>query len=577
MKKNVIDAKKDIPFFKFFPRKCLAGLAAIGALLSSMASLSGCADGKDGANGKDGTVWYYGEQTDESQGKIGDFFYDTDDSAIYIKTENGWEFQGSLKGQDGKNGTDGSNGQNGEKGIDGAMWLSGTAIEGTSEGIITQVEGAKIGDLYLNTDTGNVYKCVAKDTWDYLTTLSIAAKKQDWKEDGTLKILSIGNSFSVDSQEWLYQIAKSIGVKRVVLGNLYIGGCTLATHLSNARNDASAYTYYTNEDGSWMTNENYQIDTAVMSENWDYITFQQASGYSGLADTYDDLQSLIDIVEPLCPKAKLVWNMTWAYQTGSTHVDFVNYGNNQTTMYTSIVNAVQTKILTNDDIDRVIPVGTAIQNARTSYLGDALTRDGFHLTYGVGRYIAGLCFAYGMTGLPIDSISYKAEGVTGGEKMVALEAVKNAFQNPYQVTNSIYLTDPETISEDDYDVVSLTWTKSAFYNSNLGQELQKNDSLSKYFWATQIFTKDDLPVGCIIQVASGWEYRPEGWISGASSGTRPDKVSTSKVEITDTWWGSWNQRAFNVAKIGTSTDISALTETELNNAFKIYKPKTTNA
>ena len=46
----------------------------------------------------------------------------------------------------------------------------------------------------------------------------------DWKEDGVLKILTIGNSFSVDCMEYVYQIAKAAGVEKVKLGNLYQPG-----------------------------------------------------------------------------------------------------------------------------------------------------------------------------------------------------------------------------------------------------------------------------------------------------------------------------------------------------------------
>lgn len=561
-------------------------LATLSLLaLASCASGKDGKDGSDGANGADGATWYYGTETNQSQGKTGDFFYDTDDSAIYVKTEEGWKELGSIKGQDGKdgkdgqNGSDGVNGTNGTNGKDGATWLSGNAITGEGEAIEASINGAKVGDFYLNIETGNVYQCVSENTWKYLMCLKSggqgANQKQEWNEDRCLKILSIGNSFSADSQQWLYQIAKSIGAKRVVLGNLYIGGCTLETHLSNATNDTAAYTYYTNEDGAWVTHENYQIDTAVTSENWDYITFQQASGYSGIASTYNDLDSLIDIVEPLCPKAKLVWNMTWAYQSTSGHSDFAKYNNNQATMYSSIVEAVQSKIVTDSHIDRIIPVGTAIQNARTSYLGDNLTRDGFHLTYGVGRYIAGLCFAYSTTGLPISSIEYTAEGVNEGEKLVAIESVKNAFANPYQVTSSVYKEDPIAIDTDKYETLSIIWSKSGFYNSNDDQNLKTGESNSKYFWATQLFTKDTLPIGSIIKIGTGWQYRPEGWVNGASSGVRPDSVSTSQVEINDAWWGSYTQRAFNVSKQGSTTDLSSLTEDDLNQAFKIYVPKAT--
>lgn len=72
--------------------------------------------------------------------------------------------------------------------------------------------------------------------------------------------------------------------------------------------------------------------------------------------------------------------MTWAYQADSTHMSFPKYGSNQQTMYECIVKAVQTNVVPNESISVIIPAGTVIQNARTSYLGDTLTRDGYHLS-----------------------------------------------------------------------------------------------------------------------------------------------------------------------------------------------------
>ena len=168
--------------------------------------------------------------------------------------------------------------------------------------------------------------------------------------------------------EYVYQAAKAAGVENVVLGNLYIGGCSLATHLSNAKNDNAAYTYRTNTAGTWSSKGSVSIKTAVESDDWDFISFQQVSGNSGVASTYDDLVALMNIVEPLNPSARLVWHMTWAYQSNSTHSDFGKYNKDQMTMYNAIVSAVQTKVVTNDRIEIVIPAGTSIQNVRTSYV-----------------------------------------------------------------------------------------------------------------------------------------------------------------------------------------------------------------
>ena len=48
-----------------------------------------------------------------------------------------------------------------------------------------------------------------------------------------IKLLAIGNSFSVDALQYFYQIASSLGVNDITIGNLYIGSCSLETHLNN--------------------------------------------------------------------------------------------------------------------------------------------------------------------------------------------------------------------------------------------------------------------------------------------------------------------------------------------------------
>ena len=65
----------------------------------------------------------------------------------------------------------------------------------------------------------------------------------------TLKVLAIGNSFSSDATEYLWNIAKDGGVEKIIIGNLYIGGCALDKHYTNIKSNAGAYTYYKNTNG----------------------------------------------------------------------------------------------------------------------------------------------------------------------------------------------------------------------------------------------------------------------------------------------------------------------------------------
>ena len=107
-------------------------------------------------------------------------------------------------------------------------------------------------------------------------------------------------------------------------------------------------------------------------------------------------------------------------------------------MYNAIVSCVKNKIITNSAFDLIIPSGTALQNSRTSELGDTDTRDGYHMSYGYGRYLTGLMVIKTITGLSIDGVTYAPSGVDAQQKAIAIESVNNAYVTPFAVTGSKY-------------------------------------------------------------------------------------------------------------------------------------------
>ena len=183
-----------------------------------------------------------------------------------------------------------------------------------------------------------------------------------------------------------------------------------------------------------------ELEKDLRLENWDYISIQQNSGDSGISSSYSPyLEDLITyIYNTANEEAKIVFNMTWAYQQNSTHQEFVKYNKNQITMYEAIVEAVKEKVRSNEDISMVIPVGTAIQNARTSFVGDTLTRDGYHLTYDFGRYVAGLTFVKQLTGLDISNVTFKPSKIDDSYRIIAIESAINAVEHPEEITESQY-------------------------------------------------------------------------------------------------------------------------------------------
>jgi hypothetical protein len=226
-----------------------------------------------------------------------------------------------------------------------------------------------------------------------------------------IKILAIGNSFSIDAMEYLWHILRAGGVEEVTLGNLYIPGCSVTLHADNILNDAHTYIYFKNTDGIWHQSPEFSLADGLSDEEWDIITLQQASHDSGLPETYERQGEVIDYVmtHKRNPDAVMYWHMTWAYQSDSDHWAFPRYDCDQTTMYNAILNAVESEILPNPAYGGVIPSGVAIQNLRATPVGDTVTRDGFHMSESHGRYAAALTWALALCGVDPDTVDWIPE------------------------------------------------------------------------------------------------------------------------------------------------------------------------
>lgn len=256
-------------------------------------------------------------------------------------------------------------------------------------------------------------------------------------DDGIVKILAIGNSFSEDAlEQHLYGLAHAAG-KNIVIGNLVIGGASLSLHAQNAATNAATYTYKkTKQDGSKTSKANTTIATAVADENWDYISFQQVSQNSGQYNTFvTPLPALYNYVKGRAtnPQVKYVLHQTWAYAQTSDHSGFANYNKNQETMYQAIVSAYnQAKSLINADL--IVPAGTAIQNGRTSVIGDNFCRDGYHLDLNIGRYTASCTWFEAIFGESVIGNSYKPAALTNYDAEIAQHAAHSAISTPNAVT-----------------------------------------------------------------------------------------------------------------------------------------------
>ena len=258
-----------------------------------------------------------------------------------------------------------------------------------------------------------------------------------------VKLLAIGNSFSEDAIENnLYELVRE-GGDTIIIANMFIGGATLELHANNANNNFSAYSYRKIVNGTRTVTANYSIETALADEDWDYISFQQASQLSGRYDSYfPHLTNLKSYVEARAtnPNVQFVFHSTWAYAQNFNSSNFDYYNRDQMTMYNAIVDASH-RAAGEAGINIVIPAGTAIQNGRSSALGDTFCRDGFHLELNYGRYTVACSWYEKLLNKPVIGNKYKPLAVTPFQAKIAQHAAHYAVEKPKEITSLADLAD----------------------------------------------------------------------------------------------------------------------------------------
>lgn len=198
-----------------------------------------------------------------------------------------------------------------------------------------------------------------------------------------MNVLSIGNSFSVDSHRYLHRIAKSDNVELTTV-NLDIGGCSLERHYENMRSDERAYEMHYN---GTATHFRVSLSEALTNRAWDVVILQQASFLSFNEESYFPyVTELAAYVRRLVPTAKIYVHQTWAYESGS-HRLLKNY-NTPDEMLSDIIKAYD-KAADAIGADGMIRSGEMmlglIQNGIPTVHLDTV-----HASSGLGRYALGL-------------------------------------------------------------------------------------------------------------------------------------------------------------------------------------------
>lgn len=241
-----------------------------------------------------------------------------------------------------------------------------------------------------------------------------------------VKVLAIGNSFSQDAiEQYLYELARAQG-DSLVIGNAYIGGCSIDRHYTNLKKDSALYAYRKVVSGVRSEHKKWTLKQIIRDEQWDIISLQQASQLSGVFDSYKNLPAFKRLVESYVTNfhVEFVWHMTWAYAEDFKSSRFQPYDYKQRQMYSDIVSTMLS-VMPAIGNPRIVPTGTAVQLVRYR-LGDILNRDGMHLSYTLGRYTAACTWCEFLTGRIVDGNSYYPATINETEAQICQEEAHEA-------------------------------------------------------------------------------------------------------------------------------------------------------
>lgn len=137
-----------------------------------------------------------------------------------------------------------------------------------------------------------------------------------------LRVLIIGNSFSVSTMNELPNIMNSQSKHRLDITSMYIGGCSLERHINEyeqAVSDPSHKPYKIRRFVSGKNGlEEYRsnLPEQLAKEPYDIVTIQQASAYSWRPDSWTPWgDKLIAVVRAKQPNAEIVIQETWSYRS----------------------------------------------------------------------------------------------------------------------------------------------------------------------------------------------------------------------------------------------------------------------
>ncbi len=243
----------------------------------------------------------------------------------------------------------------------------------------------------------------SKYTWMLLLWILIGATSCSAEDEGNTRrktpqdeqhvyskiyhVLVLGDSFSRDAFSYMPGIIENLCPEiSIDMEILYLGGKGLKYHLNYLTNDLSLFTLdeYVSGDHRWYSSSNILGKDVICSKQWDLIILQEGSvTVRSYENTLPHIEEISNYVRQWQPSAQFAFMLSPAKPEGSPALG--DYTSDEV-WHLNMITA--RTLLDNKKVDYIIPSGTAIQNARQTYIDDRgdfghLSYDGDHLQEGL--------------------------------------------------------------------------------------------------------------------------------------------------------------------------------------------------
>ncbi len=314
--------------------------------------------------------------------------------------------------------------------------LNGKTVEGSEQKTEIGTAALDYNNVYLTVKEGDVVDFLAWSEYSYSYTdfapvISYISYGDENQTTESINALAIGNSLTEEATAYLHTAFSAIGVNDIKIG-AYISENALSAYAAEITNDSLSLTgaYTLCDNGVSGAAEQLTLKAAAEKADWDVVILQSSS--EDLNNT--EFNKTIAAIKKCFPNAKLAY-----YGTAVPFGDDTHYAKHTDISDKAVLNVI-------DSVDYYIPAGTAIENCRTSWLGNRLKIsggsiiDGFQSDNGTmsetAKVIAAMTFAEELCDQVADWKYDSFSGVIKDETEfeIVKAAVRRAVMRPYRVT-----------------------------------------------------------------------------------------------------------------------------------------------